>query len=247
MNQIINNHSQLSLEDNDILLSPVSPAEIWSTVKNIHPYKAPGPNGIQAVFYQTYWNVVGKEVCEFVQKCFHNNHAPEEVNKTFIALIRKVDNPDNIKMFRPISLCNVVYKVITKIIVGRIRPFLHKVVSPTQSSFISGRSTTDNIVITQEVLHTLKAKKGKTGGMIFKIDLEKAYDKVSWKFLFDTQIYFNLNPSWINLIMSCIRALNLPSFGMGKPLRNFVLEGDFVKGIPFPLIYLCYAWKGCLP
>lgn len=115
------------------------------------------------------------------------------MNKTLIALIPKVDNPDNIKMFRPISLCNVVYKTINKIIVARLRPLLLILISPTQSSFIPGRSMMDNIIITQEVLHTLRSKKGKKGGLIFKIDLEKAYDKVSWKFLFDTLIYFNFN------------------------------------------------------
>lgn len=111
------------------------------------------------------------------------------MNKILIALIPKTDNPVNIKMFRPISLCNVGYKIITKIIVVRLKPMLNKIISPFQSSFIPGRTTSDNIIITQEVLHTLRSKKG---GMIFKIDLEKAYDKVSWKFIFDTRNFFNL-------------------------------------------------------
>lgn len=126
---------------------------------------------------------MSEEICSFVQNCFITSTVPEEVNKTLVSLIPKVDNPDSIKMFRPISLCNVVYKVISKIIVDRLRPLLTKIVSPFQSSFIPGRTTNDNIIITQEILHTLRSKKGKKGGMIFKIDLEKAYDKVSWKFL----------------------------------------------------------------
>lgn len=132
---------------------------------------------------------MGKEVCQIVQNCFATNKVPEEMNKTLIALVPKVDNPDNIKMFRPTSLCNVVYKTINKIIVARLRPLLLKLISPTQSSFIPGRSMMDNIIITQEVLHTLRSKKGGKGGLIFKIDLEKAYDKVSWKFLFDTHLF----------------------------------------------------------
>lgn len=146
---------------------PVTNDEIWRTIKNIKPYKAPGPKGLQSIFYHTYWNVVGNDVCEFVKSCFANNVVPSDINKTFIALIPKNDNPDNMKLFRPISLCNVVYKAITKIIVARIRPMLLKIISPNQSSFIPGRSTTDNTIITQEVLHTLRAKKGKKGGMIF--------------------------------------------------------------------------------
>lgn len=105
------------------------------------------------------------------------------MDRTLIDIILKVNSPDNIKQVRHISLCNV---IITKIIVARIRPFLTKIISPFQRRFIPGRFTNDNIIITQEVLHTVKGKKGKKKGMIFKIDLEKAYDKVSWKFLFDT-------------------------------------------------------------
>lgn len=96
--------------------------------------------------------MVGDEVFQFVQSCFASNAVPEEVNKTLIALIPKSENPENIKMFRPISLCNVTYKIIMKIIVARMRPFVHKIMSPCQSSSIPGRSTNDNIIITQEII-----------------------------------------------------------------------------------------------
>lgn len=195
INQEMFPHPTLDSNDNARLSYPVTPIEVWNCMKNIQPYKAPGPDGIQAIFYQKHWNVVSEEICSFVQNCFITSTVPEEVNKTLVSLIPKVDNPDSIKMFRPISLCNVVYKVISKIIVDRLRPLLAKIVSPFQSSFIPGRTTNDNIIITQEILHTLRSKKGKKGGMIFKIDLEKAYDKVSWKFLHDTLIFFNLNAS----------------------------------------------------
>ena len=74
---------------------------------------------------------------------------------TLIVLIPKVDNPKHLKQFRPISLCNVVYKIITKVLVNRVRPFLHEIVSPLQGSFIPGRGTSDNIIITQEVIHSM--------------------------------------------------------------------------------------------
>lgn len=103
--------------------------------------------------------MVGDEVFQFVQSCFASNAVPEEVNKTLIALIPKSENPENIKMFRPISLCNVTYKIIMKIIVARMRPFVHKIMSPCQSSSIPGRSTNDNIIITQEIIKKKKEKK----------------------------------------------------------------------------------------
>lgn len=68
-------------------------------VRNIPPYKAPGPDGLQAIFYHTYWNTIGEDICNFVKNCFANNAIPEEMNKTLIAPIPKSDNPDTIKMF----------------------------------------------------------------------------------------------------------------------------------------------------
>lgn len=201
---LMNNHKSLSNEDNETLRIPVTDSEIWNMVRSIAPFKAPGPDGLQAIFYQKYWNIIGEDVCNFVKNCFANSNIHEEANKTLISLIPKSDNPENIKMFRPISLCNVRYKIVTKIIVARLRPLLDKIISPFQSSFIPGRSTSDNIIITQEVLHTLRSKKGKKGGILLKIDLEKAYDKISWNFLLDTLIFFNLDPSWTALIMSCV-------------------------------------------
>ncbi|XP_028120068.1 uncharacterized protein LOC114317531 [Camellia sinensis] len=193
-----------TLDDNEVLLKPITNAEILRAVKSIGAFKALGKDGIQALFYQKYWHIVGHSVCEFVLSCFQNKKVSDEVNETLIVLIPKLENPEHIKQFRPISLCNVPYKIITKIIVGRIRPLLDTLISPNHSSFILGRSTADNIIITQEILHILRYLKGKKGGMIFKIDLDKAYDRISWDFIRDTFQEFKLNDCWIELIMNCV-------------------------------------------
>lgn len=178
-------------------------------VKSIPPYKAPGSDGMQGIFYHNYWNIIGEDVCDFVKNCFITNSIPMEVNMTLIALIPKSDNPENIKMFRPIILCNVSYKIAIKLIVHRLWPLLSKIIGPFRSSFIPTRSTTDNIISTQEIMHTCRQKKGKKGGIFMKIDLEKAYDKISWNFLLDTLLFFNLNSAWIALIMSCVTSVTI--------------------------------------
>ncbi|XP_028055196.1 uncharacterized protein LOC114259389 [Camellia sinensis] len=143
------------------------------------------------------------------------------INETLIVLIPKIDNPENIRQFRPISLCNVSYKIITKLIVGRIRPLLDNLICPNQSSFIPGRNTTDNIIITQEILHSLRNKKGTQGGMIFKIDLEKAYDRLSWDFIKATLLELKLNDNWIELIMSCV----------SNQHSSILWNGEIIEGV----------------
>nr|KYP58073.1 Retrovirus-related Pol polyprotein LINE-1 [Cajanus cajan] len=103
------------------------------------PLKAPGPDGFQAFFYKKYWPIVGRDLHNLVQNAFSEGQADQRLLDTNIVLIPKSDNPMHFKDFRPISLCNVAYKVITKVLVDRIRPYLSTIIGPYQSSFIPGR------------------------------------------------------------------------------------------------------------
>lgn len=150
------------------------------------PYKALRSDGYQPLFYQKFWDIVGAGTTSAELKCSNNELLPSEMNQSLLVLIPKVDRPENIKQFRPTSLCNVIYKAITKAIVNRLKPLLPQIVSPNQTSFIPGRTMSDNILIYQEVLHTFRNKKGRKGFMMLKLDLEKAYDHLDWNFIQDT-------------------------------------------------------------
>ena len=113
-----------------------------------------------------------------VKQIFKSGKMPKHLNITLIALIPKIQGPETLCNYRPISLCNTVYKMVTKIIVARLRPFLDKLISPLQAAFVPGRKGINNVIIAQEIIHSLGKKKGKTGYMSLKIDLEKAYDKL---------------------------------------------------------------------
>ena len=107
----------------------------------------------------------------------------KEFNRTNIALIPKMDNPSSVNHFRPISLTNFKYKIISKILSNRLKPFLHKIVSRMQSAFLRGRSIHDNIILAHEVFHSMKQKRGNGGLMALKLDMEKAFDSIEWNFL----------------------------------------------------------------
>ena len=119
---------------------------------------------------------MANSVIEEAEKIFAVRRVLEVLNFTHIALIPKIQGPETLGNNRPISLCNTVYKVITKIIVARLRPYLDKLISPMQTAFVPGRKRIDNIIIAQEIIHGLRKKKGRIGYMALKIDLEKAYD-----------------------------------------------------------------------
>ncbi|KAL4321960.1 hypothetical protein AHAS_Ahas14G0162700 [Arachis hypogaea] len=123
--------------------------------------------------------VVGTEVWELVKKAFAGFDLDSALFDTLVVLIPKVDNPSRMKEFRPISLCNVIYKIITKVVLQRLRPFLQDIIGPLQGGFIPGRGAPNNIIVAQEVLHFMKKTKSKKGVLAFKIDLEKAYDRSS--------------------------------------------------------------------
>ena len=133
-----------------------------------------------------------------VFKVFHSSTMPPHPNETLITLIPKHPGTDCLASFRPISLCNTVYKMVTKIIVKRLRPCLPKLISPLQTAFVPGRMGLDNMIIAQELSHTMKLKKGKTGFMAIKIDLEKAYDRLEWHFIKDVLELYRLPPSLID-------------------------------------------------
>jgi hypothetical protein len=102
------------------------------------------------------------------------------LNLTFIALIPKVDKPSSFGDFKPISLCNLAYKIIAKIIAIRLKLYLSKSLSLEQFGFLKGRKILDVVGVAQECLHNIKSKKLKA--LVLKLDLQKAYDCVNWDF-----------------------------------------------------------------
>ncbi|KAF8413392.1 hypothetical protein HHK36_001373 [Tetracentron sinense] len=168
------NKSTLSEKDINSLAPPIQGAEMKQVVDGMAPYKAPGPNGLHAVFYQKFWAIVSGNIVDLVKLAFESGVIPEGLNHSLITLIPKVPNPKTINQFRSISLCNVSMKVISKVLMNRLRPLLPKLIALTQSSFIPGRVTNKNIIITQEILHSMRKKKGRIGHMAIKLDLEKA-------------------------------------------------------------------------
>ena len=140
---------------------------------------APGPDGMPPIFFKNYWNTVGPDGLSTTLSVLNLGIIPPNINHTFISLIPKIKSLATAKDFRPISLCNVIYKLIFKTIANCLKKCLPKLIFDSQSAFLSNRLITDNILIAFETLHHLKNKRtGKTSSMALKLNMSKAYDRV---------------------------------------------------------------------
>jgi hypothetical protein len=130
-------------ENTDICKIPTT-EDIKRVIFELQNLKAPGPDGLPPLFYKQYWPTVGHNVTKAIQNFFVEGKMLKEINNTLIVLILKIPNPTSVNHFRPISLCNVVYKVISRILETKLRPLLDKIISPCQSALIPGRWIGEN-------------------------------------------------------------------------------------------------------
>ncbi|KAK5792684.1 hypothetical protein PVK06_033801 [Gossypium arboreum] len=173
----------LKEHDIDFLNKPVLNDEIKKALFDMAPLKALGSDGFHAHFFQSQWDSVGRAVCKWVQGIFPGNSIEVELNNTHIMLISKKDSLEDFSQFRPISLCSVLYKLVMKVIANRFKVVFPNFISPEQAGFIIGWSISDNIIITQEIIHSIRSRKTGRSWMAIKLDLEKAYDRISWDFI----------------------------------------------------------------
>lgn len=138
---------------NEELLMPVLEEEVKTTLFQMNPDKAPGPEGMTPAFSKKHWRIVGKDVVKVVQEFFTSGRLNLELNVTNIVLISKKKTPALITDLRPISVCNVLVKIITKVGANRLKRTLDSVISENQSAFMAGRLILDNVLASYEVMH----------------------------------------------------------------------------------------------
>ena len=144
-----------------------------------------------------------------------------EINKTNIALIPKSNQPSKMADFRPISLCNTTYKLISKVLANRLKLILPSIITENQSAFIPGHLISDNILIAFEFMHYLKHKnEGKESYMSIKLDMSKAFDRVEWNFIYEVMIKMGFAKKWVDLIMNCISSVSYSVIINGEACGN---------------------------
>ncbi|XP_042950231.1 uncharacterized protein LOC122282336 [Carya illinoinensis] len=213
--------------------------EIEVALKQMSYFKAPGPYGFSAGFYQDHWDIVGDEVSTAVLSFLHSGIMPADLNHTLIALVPKVISPTSVHDFRPISLCNVLYKLISKVLPNRMKGVLSKVISWNQSAFIPGRLITDNVMVAYELLHSMQSRQhSKVGSMAIKLDMFKAYDRVEWDFLEAMLLKLGFGSRWTGLIMAYVKSVSYAVKLNGVPSDTIIPSRGIRQGDPLSP-YLC--------
>ena len=170
---------------------------------------------------------------------------PPSINHTYITLIPKVKSSESVSEFRPIFLCNILYKLVSKLLANRLKKILPNIISESQSAFQTDKDISNKILVAFESLHHMKLRKrGRSGFMAMKLDISQAYDLVEWVFLEKLMVKMGFDRKWISLVMACISTVlysilvNREPRGNVKPSRG-IRQGD----PPYLLIYFFFVPK----
>ncbi|GKD06874.1 RNA-directed DNA polymerase, eukaryota, reverse transcriptase zinc-binding domain protein [Tanacetum coccineum] len=197
---------QIPLDEANLMIREVTDDETKKALFDINNNKAPGPDGFTSKFFKKSYDIVKRDFCAAIKEFFNNGKLLGEVNGTLICLVPKMLNPQKVYDFRPIACCIVIYKWISKILTNIIKLALNHIVNDNQSAFIPGRAITDNILLTQEFLKGYNCANGPKR-CSFKIDIQKSYDTVCWRFIEDILRRFGFPERMVIWIMTCVASL----------------------------------------
>ena len=216
--------------------------EVLRALHQIHPTKSPDPDGMSAIFFQRYWSIVGRDITNMVLNVLNSNLPMTEINKTNISLIPKINHPARMIEFCPISLCNITYKLISKVLANQLNAVLPLVIAENQSAFTADRLITDNVLVAFELMHYLNHKTvGKDGFMSIKLDMSKAIDRVEWGFIKRVMEKLGFHSKWVSLIMQCISTVSYSVIINGEAYGCITPSRGLRQGDPLPpgLFLLC--------
>lgn len=217
----------------NVLPAPFTDLDIQAAFLSLPKNKSPGFDGYPAEFFIENWTSVGRDMIDAVQEFFRSGQLLKQWNATVLTLVPKKTNATRITEFRPISCCNTVYKVASKLLANRLKDLLPALISSSQSAFVPGRLLVENVLLATKLVSGYNWKKISKRCML-KIDLQKAFDTIDWDFILFTLEALDFPPMFINLINQCLTTTQFSVAINGESCRYFKGTRGLRQGDPLP-------------
>jgi ribonuclease HI len=219
------------------LFRPVTLLELKYILTLFKKERSPGPDGWTSEFFIHFFDLVGDDLLQMVEHSRINGKVLGSINSTFLALIPKENNSASFNDYRPISLCNLIYKISSKILSNRIKPFLERCLSAEQMGFLKGRRIQDAIGVAHEGLHSIKKKNIKA--LVLKLDLKKAFDSIDWGFLRLILLSVGFGIKMTDWMMACVSSASFAVLINGEATKFFRSERGLRQGCPLsPYLFI---------
>ena len=203
----------------------------------LNPNKAPGPDRLTSGFYKAAWGTVGSEVSTSIQQFFTSTFLPSTANATILTLVPKFPGASLITEFRSITCLNTVYKVISTILVSRLKPLLPTLILPMQTAFVSDRLLVENTILAGKLINGYHRSRGPKRVAI-KVDIAKTFDTISWDFLFNCLASLSLPPLYLDWLRACISTPHYTIGYNGKIRGYFKGKRGLSQGDPLTFLLL---------